>query len=71
MCSAAQDSYEESIRSKLLPIKQEEVLPLPSASGAADTNVEDEAIRECIRSLEKKKWGAELLRHQKEQEEKV
>ena len=71
MCSAAQDSCEESIGPKLVPIKQEETPPLLIASGAADTDAEDETIREGMQSLEKKKWRAELLRHQKELEDEV
>ena len=56
---------------KLVPIKQEEAAPLPTVSGATDTDAEDEAIRERIRSLEKKMRRAELLRCQKELEDEV
>ena len=68
--SAAHYSCKESFGAKLVRIKQEEVLPLPCASGVAHTDVEDEAIRECMRSLENKKRRAELLRHQQELEER-
>ena len=45
--------------------------PLPIASGAMDTDAEDEAIRKRIQSLEKKKRRVELLRRQKDLEDEV
>ena len=62
------DNIEDPSESKTLAIKQETV---QAPSGPSDSDAEEEAIRECIRCLEKKKGLAALQRRQLELEEEV